>query len=372
MPAWKRSAARYRQTPPSVSGRTRHDVLLALANTAVSGLWGLSGAVRRVSAPAEPERTLALTVADRRVVAHDDDVVALTLAGPGSAPLPPWHPGAHLDIGLPSGRVRQYSLCGNPDRRDAYRIAVRRIRDGGGGSAEVHDALDIGTVVTTTGPRNAFPLTVPGYGSPARRLRFIAGGIGITPILPMLGHAESLGVDWSLVYAGRSRLSLPFLDEVARFGARVDIRTDDAHGVPTADQLLGACPDGTAVYACGPAPMLTAIRNALSGRPGVMLHFERFAAPPVLDGEEFDVALGSTGATVRVGAAETLLSALRRAGASPSYSCQQGFCGTCRTRVLSGRVDHRDTLLTEPERADGMMLVCLSRAARGERLTLDV
>ncbi len=364
--------ARYRQTPPSVSGRTRHDVLLALANTAVSGLWGLSGAVRRVSAPADCDRTITLTVVDRHVVAHDEDVVALTLAGADAAPLPRWHPGAHLDIGLPSGRVRQYSLCGDPARRDAYRIAVRRIRDGGGGSVEVHDALSIGTTITTTGPRNAFPLTVPGYGSPTRRLRFIAGGIGITPILPMLGHAESLGVDWSMSYAGRSRDSLPFLDEVARFGTRVDIRTDDAHGVPTAAQLLSDCPDGTAVYACGPAPMLTAIRRELAGRTNVELHFERFGAPPVLDGEEFEVAVASTGATVRVGAAETLLSALRDAGVSASYSCQQGFCGTCRTRVLSGRVDHRDTLLTDPERADGMMLVCLSRAARGEHLTLDL
>ena len=243
---------------------------------------------------------------------------------------------------------------------------------GGGGSAEVHDAMRIGATVTTSGPRNAFPLTVPGHGSPATRLRFIAGGIGITPILPMLGHAESLGVDWSMIYVGRSLESLPFLDEVARFGTRVEVRTDDVCGVPAAADLLGDCPDGTAVYACGPAPMLTALRRALAGRDNVELHFERFAAPPVIDGEEFTVSVASTGRTVRVGADETLLSALRRAGVSASYSCQQGFCGTCRTRVLSGHVDHRDTLLTDSERANGLMLVCLSRAAHGEQLTLDL
>lgn len=364
--------ARYRQTPPSVSGRSRHDLLIALANTAVSGLWGLSGALRRVTAPADCDRTIGLTVVDRQVVAHDQDVVALTLVGTAAGPLAPWHPGAHLDIHLPSGRVRQYSLCGDPARRDTYRIAVRRIPDGGGGSAEVHDVLSVGAAVTTNGPRNAFPLTVPGYGSPTQRLRFIAGGIGITPILPMLGHAESFGIDWSMIYVGRSLDSLPFLDEVARFGARVEIRTDDVHGVPTAADLLNDCPDGTAVYACGPAPMLTAIRSELAGRDNVELHFERFAAPPVLDGEEFAVSVASTGVSVRVSADETLLSALRRAGVSASYSCQQGFCSTCRTRVLSGRVDHRDTLLTDPERADGMMLVCLSRARHGERLVLDL
>lgn len=364
--------ARYRQTPPSVAGRNRHDILLALTSTAVSGMLGLSSTLRRATIPAECDRSIGLAVVDRRVVAHDQDVVALTLAGADGAQLPSWRPGAHLDIHLPSGRVRQYSLCGDPTRHDTYRIAVRRIPDGGGGSAEVHDMLPVGATVLTNGPRNAFPLTMPGYGSPTQRLRFIAGGIGITPILPMLGYAEDFGVDWSMVYVGRSLESLPFLDDVARFGSRVEIRTDDVHGLPTAPQLLGDCPDGTAVYACGPAPMLTAIRVGLAGRDNVELHFERFAAPPVLDGEEFTVSIGSTGETLRVGADETLLSALRRAGVSASYSCQQGFCGTCRTRVLSGRVDHRDTLLTDPERADGLMLVCISRATRGERLTLDL
>jgi ferredoxin-NADP reductase len=209
-------------------------------------------------------------LADRKVVAHDQDVIALYLRRSDGGRLPRWHPGAHIDVHLPSGLVRQYSLCGDPASQDAYRIAVRRIPDGGGGSLEMHD-LRVGATVTTHGPRNAFPLTVPGYGSPAQRFRFIAGGIGITPILPMLGLASSLGVDWTMVYAGRSRDSLPFVDELARFGDRVQIRTDDV-GLPTASELLGDCPDGTAVYACGPAPMLTAIRSALAGRDDVELH----------------------------------------------------------------------------------------------------
>ncbi len=226
--------------------------------------------------------------------------------------------------------------------------------------------------MTTHGPRNAFPLTVPGYGSPTKEFRFVAGGIGITPILPMLALAERLGVDWSMVYAGRSRDSLPFIEEVSRFGDRIEIRTDDVSGVPTAAELLGDCPDGTTVYACGPAPMLTAIRAALVGRDDVELHFERFAAPPVVDGRAFSATVASTGQEIAVGADETLLAALRRANVAAPYSCQQGFCGTCRTRVVSGAVDHRDTLLTEPERDGGMMLVCISRAANGERLTLDL
>jgi ferredoxin-NADP reductase len=362
---------RYRQAPPSTSGRVRHDVTLGLADAALTGLWALSGAIRKMAAPPEPDRTIALTVADRQVVAHDQDVIALTLVPTAGGRLPRWHPGAHIDVYLPSGLIRQYSLCGNPNA-DAYRIAVRRIPDGGGGSIEVHDALDVGATVTTHGPRNAFPLTVPGYGSPTERFRFIAGGIGITPILPMLGLAQRMGVDWSMVYAGRSRESLPFLDEVARFGDRISIRTDDVSGLPAAPELLGECRDGTAVYACGPAPMLTGIRSALAGRDNVELHFERFAAPPVVDGNEFTVSIASTGDTIRVDADETLLSALGRAGMHPPYSCRQGFCGTCRTRVLDGTVDHRDTLLTDPEREGQMMLICISRAAEGSQLTLDL
>ena len=175
-----------------------------------------------------------------------------------------------------------------------------------------------------------------------------------------------------MMYAGRSVDSLPFIDEVARFGERVEIRTDDVGGVPTAAELLGECPDGTTVYACGPAPMLTAIRAMLAGRDNVELHFERFAAPPVVDGREFSESIASTGQQVVVGAEETLLTALRRSDVAAPYSCQQGFCGTCRTRVVAGTVDHRDTLLTDPERAGGMMLVCISRAADGEHLILDL
>lgn len=363
---------RYRGLPPSVSGRVRHDVFVGIIDAAVTGVWSLTGTIRQMAEPAVVDRTTTLTVIDRRVVAHDQNVVALTLAADNGAAVQSWRAGAHLDLTLPSGLVRQYSLCGDPKDTTRYRIAVRRIPDGGGGSIEVHDALVPGTTVTTGGPRNAFPLTVPGYGSSVRRIRFIAGGIGITPILPMLDVVDRLGVEWSMVYTGRSHDSLPFVDELSRFGERVEVRTDDRCGVPVADDLLGECPDGTAVYACGPAPMLTAIRARLSGRDDVELHFERFAAPPVIDGHVFEVELAASGTTISVGADETLLAALRREKVPTPYSCQQGFCGTCRVRVLGGEVDHRDTLLTQPERDSDMMLVCISRGVPGGRLTLDL
>jgi ferredoxin-NADP reductase len=343
-----------------------------LADAAVTGLFALSGALRNPAPPQEVDRRIPLVVSDRAVVALDHDVIALRLTAADGEALPRWHPGSHIDVHLPSGRLRQYSLCGDPADSHAYRIAVRRIPGGGGGSVEIHDDLPVGATVTTSGPRNAFPLTVPGYGSPTQRVRFIAGGIGITPILPMLAAAQRLGVDWSMIYTGRSADSLPFLDEVAEFGERITIRTDDESGLPTAADLLGDCPDGTTVYACGPAPMLTSVRAHLVGRDDVELHFERFAAPPVVDGHEFVVSVASTGAEVRVGADETALAALVRSGVNAPYSCQQGFCGTCRTRVLAGAVDHRDTLLTDPERDAGMMLICVSRASGDDDLVLDL
>ena len=368
---------RYRQLPSNPFRPQRRDVMIGIAGAMISGMDALAGVARRVSLPAATDRTRVLRVVERQTVAHHENVVALTFAAEDGKPLPRWHPGAHVDLQLPSGRLRQYSLCGDPERTDTYRIAVRRIPAGGGGSVEVHDVLDVGAKAATHGPRNAFPLTVPGYGSPTRQFRFIAGGIGITPILPMLTLAQRLGVGWSMVYAGRTLDSLPFLDEIAQLGSpdRVRIRTDDVDGLPTARDLLGDCPDGTAVYACGPAPMLTSIRSELAGRDTVELHFERFAAPPVVNGREFHVTVGSTGQQVRVAADETLLAALKRSGVDAPYSCQQGFCGTCRTRVLDvagGAVDHRDTLLTAPEHDNQMMLICVSRAAEGSRLTLDL
>lgn len=364
--------SRVGDVPPSASGRSRHDPLLGAAHVALSAAWSLTAAIRRPPAPHDADRTQTLRVAERCVVAHDQDVVALKMVAPDGSVLPSWFPGAHIDIHLPSGRIRQYSLNGDPASRDSYRIAVRRIPGGGGGSIEVHDELVVGATVTTGGPRNAFPLSMPGYGSPTQRFRFVAGGIGITPILPMLRQAQRWWVDWSMLYVGRSYDSLPFVDEVTSYGDRVQIRTDDVAGLPTADELLGDCPDGTAVYACGPAPMLTAIRSRLTGRDNVELHFERFAAPPVVDGREFAVRIASTNQILGVRADETLLSALQRSGVAAPYSCQQGFCGTCRTRVLGGIVDHRDTLLTDPERDAGTMLVCVSRAPEGEQLTLDL
>ncbi len=287
------------------------------------------------------------------------DVVSFTLRRAYGGPLPRWRPGAHLDVFLPSGAQRQYSLCGDPGDRFRYRIAVRRIADGGGGSIEMHRALRTGDPLRVRGPRNAFTFVdAPSY-------LFIAGGIGITPILPMVRAAGDRG---RLVYLGRSRATMPFLGELP---GDADIRPDDEFGVPDIAGLLERAEPGAAVYVCGPPPVLAAARRAMFAvNPTGSLHTERFSAAPVVDGREFDLTLARTGRTIRVGAEETALTAIRRVVPDAVYSCRQGFCGTCRTGVLAGEVDHRDHRLSDAERG-GHMLTCVSRAA-GDALVIDL
>ncbi|MFE7122308.1 flavin reductase family protein, partial [Streptomyces sp. NPDC057654] len=206
---------------------------------------------------------------------------------------------------------------------------------------------------------------------------FIAGGIGITPILPMVRRAEAEGVPWRLLYCGRSRATMPFLEEIEKLGAsgpgRVVVVAEDESGLPDLAAALGAAPPASAVYCCGPEPLMAAVAELLP--PGLDLHTERFAAayPPQLphDDTEFEIELRRSGRTVTVPADSSALAALR-AEALPDlpYSCERGFCGTCQQRVVEGEIDHRDELLPDGERADSMLL-CVSRA-RGGRLILDL
>jgi ferredoxin-NADP reductase len=318
--------------------------------------------------PVRPvDRDLRLVVAETRMRA--EDVRSLTLAAPDGTDLPGWRPGAHLDVVLPSGKVRQYSLCGDPADRGRYRIAVRRIADGGGGSREVHDVLREGDRITVRGPRNAFPFI------PAERYLFLAGGIGITPILPMLRAAARGGADWHFVYCGRSRESMPFLDEIQGDIAGLDpdrvwIRPDTEYGVPVSGaELLDDSP-GARVYCCGPVPMINGVRLDLPGRDATSLHFERFSAPPIVDGHEFEVELAREGRVLRVPADRSALDVVREVKPGVSYSCRQGFCGTCKVRLLGGTPEHRDHALTPTERTDHMT-ICVSRA-HSDRLVLDL
>ncbi|WP_329394202.1 PDR/VanB family oxidoreductase [Streptomyces lydicus] len=326
----------------------------------------VSGRGRRGTVGAGTRR---LTVVERTEEA--EGVVRLRLEGAG---LPGWEPGAHLDLVLPSGTVRQYSLCGDPATPGAYTVAARLIEDGRGGSREVHEQLHEGTEVEVRGPRNRFPLR------DSLAYVFVAGGIGITPILPMVRQAEREGVPWRLLYGGRSRASMPFLAEIEKLAGagadRVTVVAEDEDGRPDLAALLAGAPPHAAVYCCGPEPLMDAVAALLpEGPEGLTLHTERFApAAPAAAGENvpFEVELRRTGRTVEVAADTSVLRAIReQALPDLPYSCERGFCGTCQQRVLAGEVDHRDELLTDAERADSL-LICVSRARGGTGLVLDL
>ncbi|MFJ4904935.1 PDR/VanB family oxidoreductase [Streptomyces sp. NPDC093249] len=308
-------------------------------------------------------RTVTRRVRVARRTEPAEGVVELRLEGAG---LPAWRPGAHIDLVLPSGLVRPYSLCGDPADTAAYTVATRLIeeeRGGRGGSREVHERLHEGVEIEIRGPRNRFPLVAaPSYV-------FVAGGIGITPVLPMVRAAEAAGADWRLVYCGRDRASMPYLAELGRLGGadRSTVVAEDESGRPDLG-FLAEVPAGTPVYCCGPEGLMDAVTAALP--EGRAPRLERFSAAAPAGGAPFEVELRRSGRVLEVAADQSLLSAVHAELPGLLYSCRQGFCGTCRQRVLEGEVDHRDDLLTDAERTD-QMLICVSRCAGG-RLVLDL
>lgn len=301
--------------------------------------------------------------------AEADGVVSLRLERPDGARLPDWAPGAHIDLLLPTGVTRQYSLCGDRWDANSYRVGVLREHDGRGASAWIHDELAEGDLLSIGGPRNHFPVV------PAQRYLFIAGGIGVTPMLPMIHQAELLGVRWELLYGGRTRASMAFLGELARYGDRVDVRPQDEYGLLELDAHLRQPLDGCTVYCCGPAPLLDAVTEACRVWPAHTLHIERFAAKeraaPARQ-TPFEVELRRSGTTVTVPPNMSVLDVMERAGVTVLSSCREGTCGTCETAVLDGTPDHRDSILGDGEREAGDCLFpCVSRSCT-DRLVLDV
>ena len=287
-----------------------------------------------------------------------DGVVALSLAG---AALPAWTPGAHIDLLLDGGLVRQYSLCGRLGDADRWRIAVLATPDSRGGSRKVHQ-LTPGSTVRVRGPRNHFPVVA------SRRYLFLAGGIGITPLLPMIHEVSAAGADWELHYGGRSLASMAFTDELP--ADRVHLVPEDTHGRLDLDTILGTPRPDTLVYACGPEGMLAAVERRCADWPPGRLHLERFTANADPSGESFEVVLDRSGRTLTVARDASIFETVRAAGVSVLGSCLEGICGTCETEVLDGEVDHRDSVLDDDERASNeVMMICVSRC-RGARLTL--
>ena len=342
------------------------DAQVARAGPAVAPAVPAAGqaSARGSGAPAD----LELVVRAKEQVA--DEVVMLTLADPADRAVPEWRPGAHVDLILGGGLVRQYSLCGDPADRGALRVAVLREPRGRGGSAYVHDALRAGQAVRVRGPRNNFPLVR------AEAYLFIAGGIGITPLLPMVAAADARGADWLLLYGGRRRSAMAFRAELQeRYGRRVRVQPQDEAGLLDLRSVLGAPSEGTAVYCCGPEPLLAAVEEHCRAWPPGALRLERFAPRPVRAGgpdSAFDVHLARSGTVVTVPPHLSIVDAVAEAGVEIPTSCGEGTCGTCETAVLDGVPQHRDSLLTDEERVTGdVMFPCVSRCLSG-KLVLDL
>ncbi|MEV4784234.1 PDR/VanB family oxidoreductase [Streptomyces tuirus] len=309
-----------------------------------------------------------------------DQVISMVLSPTAGEALPGWEAGAHIDVRLPSGLIRQYSLCGDP-AEPHYTIAVLRDSAGRGGSAEIHDTALVGRTLELRGPRNHFVL------QPAARYVFVAGGIGVTPILSMARHATRHGVSWSLHYGGRRADTMAFAGELRglahQAGAALTLRSDGAEGPLPLAEIVREAPEDSLLYACGPAGMLTALRAAVaSDRADLTLLTEQFTAAespaPVPDGENatpaaaFEVELARTGETVTVEPGTSILEAVREVRPDVLYSCEEGFCGTCETKVIAGKPLHQDTILSASERAAGhTMMICVGGCA-SRRLVLDL
>jgi ferredoxin-NADP reductase len=310
------------------------------------------------------------------VTAVATDVISLELAGRGPCArdrvLPKWTPGAHLDLRLPSGLVRSYSLHGDPRNRDSYHVAVLNVTGGRGGSAEVHRIAAPGVALSASAPRNSFPL------GPADHYLFLAGGIGVTPLLAMAREVSRRGKAWTFVYGARSRDRMAFLAALAALpGGELQVVPQDDKGLPDLAAAFAALPAGAAAYCCGPSAMLDAALEAgRLTRPDIPVHVERFAASrPAADpgtGQGFEVTLARSGITVTVPPGVSILDAVRAEIPGVLSSCEEGVCSACETAVLAGVPDHRDSVLTAKERAaNKYMMICVSRALTSP-LVLDL
>ncbi|WP_280473869.1 PDR/VanB family oxidoreductase [Nocardia asiatica] len=295
-----------------------------------------------------------------------EGVFSLELAAVDGGELPSWTPGAHIDVAVGAAGVRQYSLCGDPADRARWRVAVLHEPDGRGGSAYLHRAARPGSVLRVSAPRNNFELVR------SDRYVFLAGGIGITPILPMVAAAEAAGARWSLYYGGRTKGHMAFADAIAERYPRAKLLPQDEHGLlPLAEIFTGL--GDTAVYCCGPEPLLAAAEDE-GARRAVPVHVERFVPRKLrfAPNEPFEVRLAASGKTFRIGPNQSIADVLESAGIGIVTSCREGTCGSCETAVLSGDIEHRDELLTDEERARGdTMMLCVSRARSGP-LVLDL
>lgn len=295
-------------------------------------------------------------------------VLSLILTPIDKGLLPTFGPGAHIDLRLPGGAVRRYSICSSHQDASRYRIGVREV-SGGISSGFIHRKLRVGDIVEISDPRNKFPFDL------SKRYLFIAGGIGITPLLPMIKEARNQGSEWKLLYCNRRLTEAPFLDEILALHGDVHLHTSELGTRLDVSELMKEVRSDTLVYCCGPNELMTAVEAAAAHWPINTVRFEWFT-PRTRSGDEssdyFEVYCKRSDKAVHVRSDQTIIDALSAAGIEVAKSCEEGICGTCEVKVFEGDVDHRDSILSPLEKAtNGTMMICVSRA-KGQRLVLDI
>lgn len=323
--------------------------------------------------PSEPASGIDFRVTVRRRSVVAEGAIELVLEGIDGEQLPLWAPGAHVDLVLDDQTIRQYSLCGDPSDRTTYRVAVLQEQEGRGGSTRIHRDLDAGDTVMLRGPRNHFELARD------EAYLFVAGGIGITPLLPMIREVDAAGLSWRLYYAGRQRATMAYVSELEALypgndgRQRVQVLPSAEVGRLDVDRVLSEAEPGSVVYCCGPESLLDAVEEA-SAKHGLPCHVERFTPRTIENAVDipFIVRLASSGTELEVPADRTVLDVLFDADIDVITSCEEGTCGTCEVHVLEGVPDHRDSVLTHEERtACDRMMVCVSRSL-SHLIVLDV
>jgi vanillate O-demethylase ferredoxin subunit len=315
---------------------------------------------------------LAVKVVRKRMEA--EGIASFELARVDGAPLPAFSAGSHVDVSVPGGLSRQYSLCNDSSEQHRYRIAVLRDPASRGGSIAMHEAVNEGDVLHISEPKNHFPL------QHATHSLLFAGGIGITPLLCMAQRLAAIGADFTLHYCTRSPERTAFRDEIAAASFANRVRFHHDSGPPSQklhlDKALGPVDEGTHLYVCGPTGFIDHVVNgakAAGWKPG-QIHLEYFGAAPqdTAGDRPFEVKIASSGKLYQIAADQTVVRALAAQGVEIMTSCEQGVCGTCITRVLEGEPDHRDLYFTDEEKArNDQFTPCCSRA-KSATLVLDL
>jgi len=315
-----------------------------------------------------------LEVRVKRIAYEAENINSYELVARSGGELVPFTAGSHINLHLPNGMIRSYSLVNDQSERHRYVVAINKDRDSRGGSQFVHDSIRAGDLITISHPRNNFALC-----EDAAQSVLIAGGIGITPLLSMVRRLEQLGRPWELFYAARSRLAAAFLDELGaltpnvHLNLHVDVDDERSGRVFDLAGIVAKAPASAHLYCCGPLPMLEAFERETTDRAGDHVHVEYFQAKeaPAIEGA-FEVKLARSNRTIPVEAGKTILDALLDAGVAVNYACAEGVCGTCETRVLQGTPDHRDRFLSKDEQAASETIMICCSGSRSRTLVLDL